>query len=397
MLMQEIDGQEISNMEIIAIAVIFILAVAMQGWIFTKYVFRKLDYSCKFSTDKAYEGDSLFLVETVQNRKLLPVPWLKVDIHTSRWLEFARTNSVITRDGRRVSSTFFLRSYQKTTRRWNLKCMKRGVFTIKNVTLIGGDLLRHGTDSIPVTVNTTLTVYPEVINIKEMFSSTRHVFGDMLVRRWIVDDPFIVSGTREYMPSDPMKRIHWPVTAKQGRLMVRKNDFTSRLSITVVLNIQSLEFEYEHVAYRDLIELGIKVAATLIDNSMKTSCPVRFATNACTLDDRNRMVFTGEASGREHVEELMEILAKLELKNVRDFKDFLDIITGKVQNSDVIILTSYTSKVEFDKIRLLKLYNNSVRLVLLNSFVNTDDIPDDIEVFYRTDIDVSTKGWQDNG
>jgi len=143
--------------------------------------------------------------------------------------------------------------------------------------------------------------------------------------------------------------------------------------------------------------LGIKVAATLIDNSMKTSCPVRFATNACTNDNTNQMVFTREASGREHVEELMEILAKLELKNVRDFKDFLNIMPGKIQNSDVIILTSYTSKTEFDKIRLLKLYNNSIRLVLLNSFVNSDDIPDDIEVFFRTDIDVSTKGWQDNG
>jgi hypothetical protein len=384
-------------MEILALAFILVMALTLQGWVFNRFVFKNMDYSCRFSTDKAHEGDNIFLVETVQNKKLLPVPWLKVDIHTSRWLDFAKTNSVITRDGRRVSSTFFLKSYQKTTRRWYLKCMKRGVFKIGNVTLIGGDLLRYGINSVPMPVNTGLTVYPEVIDIEEMFTSTRHVLGDTVVRRWIIDDPFIVSGTREYMPTDPMKSIHWPATARQGNLMVRKNDFTSRLSMTVILNIQSMEFEYEHVADRDLAELGIKVAATLIDRSVTTACPVRFATNACTIDDRTQMVLTQEAVGREHVEELMEILAKLELMNIRDFKEFLDSLTGKIQNSDVYILASYISEVECDRLRSLRNYNNSVRIILLNKFVNMADLPGDIEVCFRTDSDVSGKDWKDNG
>jgi hypothetical protein len=158
-----------------------------------------------------------------------------------------------------------------------------------------------------------------------------------------------------------------------------------------------MEFEYEHVADRDLAELGIKVAATLVDRSVATACPVRFATNACTMDDRTQMVFTREAAGREHVEELMEILAKLELRNVRDFKEFLDSLTGKIQNSDMFILTSYISEAECDRLRLLMQYNNNVRIIMLNRFVNTADLPGDIEVCFRTDSDVCGKEWKDNG
>ena len=36
------------------------------------------------------KGDRIKVIEIVHNSKLLPVPWLKVDIHTSRWLNLQR-------------------------------------------------------------------------------------------------------------------------------------------------------------------------------------------------------------------------------------------------------------------------------------------------------------------
>ena len=141
-------------------------------------------------------------METVYNGKLLPVPWLRVDIHTSRWLEFARTCSVIAQENRHVTSSFVLRSYQKITRKWKLKCLK-GVFHTENVTLVSGDLLNFSNVSEAMPVNATLIVYPQIIELEELFVPVSLQQGDRVVNRWIIDDPFIVAGVREYAPGDP--------------------------------------------------------------------------------------------------------------------------------------------------------------------------------------------------
>jgi len=368
-------------MDIIALLVIFFAGILLQSFLFSRYAFYKLDYKCEFSMKEAHVGDELFLVETVHNRKFLPVPWLKVDIHSSKWLDYAGTKSVITQENRRVTSNFFLKGYQKVTRYWKLTCLKRGIFTIDEVTLISGDLLGYSGVSVPITVGATIVVYPDTINLEEMFINTNYLQGDTIVKRWIIDDPFITAGTREYTPHDPMNRIHWPSTAKQGRLMVRKNDFTSRLKMSIILNIQSIEYEYDKVVYKERIEIGIRVVATLLDRALRMGMPVRFATNGCTIDERQKVIFTNEASGKEHVGEIMKILSKLELRNVKDFELFMADVMGHMENNEVILITSYINEGICEIVRTISRYNNIVKLFILDKFVDHGKLPGDIETY----------------
>ena len=48
-----------------------------------------------------------------------------------------------------------------------------------------------------------------------------------------------------------MSRIHWPATAQQQRIMVYNNDYTSRQSVTIILNMQSRQFEHQEVVDED--------------------------------------------------------------------------------------------------------------------------------------------------
>jgi uncharacterized protein (DUF58 family) len=368
-------------MEILAFVCILITVVFLQIWVFNRFAVSKLDYWCEFSVDEAHEGDEIYLVETVHNRKILPVPWLKADIHTSSWLDFAEASSVVAQENRRVTSSFLLRSYQRTIRRWRLTCLKRGVFNIINVTLVWGDILGSRTSSTPVAVNAGIVVYPEIIDLEEMFIPVNYLQGDTIVKRFVIDDPFIIAGAREYTQRDPMNRIHWPASARESRLMVRKNDFTSQFSITVVLNMQSMQFEYKDVVDKKIVELGIKTAATIFDRALKMGSPVRFATNGFTKEFENQVIFTDEASGKQHVSGLLNILARLELANARDFEDFLENIYENVDHNDVIIITSYLSKGICSMSRKIKLRGNSVKIVLLDKFFNSSELPGDVDVY----------------
>lgn len=368
-------------MEIIIFVLIFFAGVALQSLLFYKFAFFKLDYKCEFSKKEAHAGDELLLIETIYNRKLLPIPWLKVDIHSSRWLEYAETKSVISQENRRVTSDYLLKSYQKTTRHWKLKCLKRGIFKIDNVTLVSGDLLGYNSISNPVKIGATLVVYPDTLDIDNMFMKANYLQGDLIVKRWLIDDPFITAGTREYTPHDPMNRIHWPATARQGKLMVRNNDYTSRLKMSIILNIQSMEYEYDTVVYRERIETGIKVAATLMDRALRTGMPVRFASNGCTIDDRGSMIFTETGSGREHVRELLKILSKLELRNVKDFELFMPRVMSELIDNEVIIITSYINEAICNIARSISIDNNIVKIFILDNYVEADTIPTDIEAY----------------
>lgn len=372
-------------MDVIALALIFAVILSLQTTLLCEFCFRKLNYKCEFSVPEAHEGDSLYLVETVYNCKLLPVPWLKVDIHSSRWLDFAGTCSVIAQDDRRVTSSFTLRSYQRTTRKWKLKCLKRGVFTTENVTLVSGDLLNFRIVSIPVAVNAQLMVYPEIVDLDELFTPVNLQQSDKTVNRWIVDDPFMVSGIRQYAPGDPLNRIHWPATARAGRLMVKKNDFTSQRSLTILLNMQSQLYEYTDTINKKNAELGIKVSATLLDRALKEGSPVRLGTNGCTSPDARKEIFTGEAADKEHVSDLFKILARLLMRNVMDFEVMLDEVIPVLENTEVVIITAYMSKRMCEQSDQLVLAGNTVSIILLDTVFEAGVRPEMAELYVMAD------------
>jgi len=372
-------------MDVIALAIIFGVCLWLQMFLFCTYVFHKLEYKCEFSVPEAHEGDSIYLVETVCNRKLLPVPWLKVDIHTSRWLGFAGTCSVVAQDSRRVTSSFILKSYQKTTRRWKLKCLKRGVFTTENVTLIGGDLLNYQVVSRAVAVNATLIVYPEIVDLNEIFIPVSLLQGEKTVHRWIVDDPFMVAGAREYTPGDPLNRIHWNASAKTGRLMVRKNEFTSRQSLTVLLNMQSQLYEYVDTINKQMAELGIKVAASLFDRALREGTSVRFSTNGCTSPDARQAISTGEAADKDHITELFKILARLLMKNVKDFESLLDDEISNAENKEIVIITAYLSRRMCEQADMMAAAGNTVSILLLDTSFEAGARPENGELFVLAD------------
>jgi len=372
-------------MDVIALVIILLLALWFQMLIFSSRVFRRLEYRCEFSVKEAHEGDSIYLVETVYNGKLLPVPWLKVDIHSSRWLDFAGTCSAISQDSRRVTSSFILKSYQQTTRRWKLQCLKRGVFNTENVTLVSGDLLNFSVVSIPVAVNASLMVYPEIIDLDEMFVPVSLLQSDRTVNRWIIDDPFIIAGARDYAPGDPLNRVHWPLTARTGKLMVKKNEFTSQRSLTVLLNMQSQLYEYSDTINKRMAELGIKVAATLFDRALRDGTPVRFGTNGCILPEAKRAIFTEEAADKDHISELFKILARLLMKNVKDFEGLLDDALASLENTEVVMVTAYLSKRICEQADTLADAGNTVSIILLDTVFEGRVKPQKADIYVLAD------------
>ncbi len=357
-----------------------ILAILIQYKILRRRVFLNLKYICQFNCSEATEGDVIELVETVENRKRLSIPWLCVRIHTSKWLDYAQSVSSVVENNRIVDSSFFLKGFQKKKKLWKLKCLKRGLFTIENATLISGDLLSLKRISKSVSINEKLLVYPGILPLEALFVPVNSLPGDHLVRRWIIDDPFIINGVREYSPTDPMNKIHWGATAREGRLMIKKSDFTSCQNLTVILNVQSFEDEFYKVSNKDDIELGVKVAATLLIRAQNSGIPSRLLVN-CKIPGTDNVLISDNGTGAVHTRKLLEQLALIELNPQVDFGDFLKTLSLEINNSEVIIISAYSNKGILNFSRSLKYGTNHVSVIILDDKVVKEYI-NDIDIYY---------------
>ena len=186
---------------------------------------------------------------------------------------------------------------------------------------------------------------PLPVDLNHYFVAPRLLQGDFVVRRNLVDDPFFISGVREYTPSDSLNRVHWAATAKTGTIMVRNYDYTNRQNLIVILNMQSKDSERGNVGNTQAIETGIKVCAAVFEQAQQACIGVRFATNANTQggDDRSNLQ-TREYSTEEGTYELLRTLALLKTRSTRDIYDLFQEVENGPVSSDIVLVTCYVNR-----------------------------------------------------
>lgn len=366
--------------------VIFLIAIiygiiSLQAYLFKKYSFQNLDYSCKFDKYEVFEGENFSLMEIVKNNKAMPLPWLRSDITASKWLEFGDASAQsVSNDSRIVSSFFSLGGFKAITRTWDVHCAKRGEFEIQKAYLVSSDLFGQAKISKGVDLSYTMLVLPGTMDLEEMFLLPRYLQGDTVTKRQIAEDPFYVAGIREYTNRDPMNSIHWAATAKERRLMVRNHEYTSQQSLTILLNIKSQEVEYGKIVNPLLVEGSIRVCASLVTLATEEGIPVNLYANAPIDDDSEEITSTNLSAGNEHAMDLMRVLAKLRMKAVCNLKEFFYQVDHVASGTELAIVTPYLDAAICAYAREKMHENIHVRIYVTN-FLEQNEIPDDLEIF----------------
>lgn len=322
-------------MELLVVALLLGLVWLLQSIIYKHFGFSRLEYKSTLSVAEATEGDNIELCEVISNAKILPVPWLKADITLSKWLELSELQSVVTDKSRYVSSFFALRGMQRIRRRWHVKCKKRGVYSIEKTILVSSDILKGIMLSKSVECNSSVVVLPCPIDLNDRFVQANLAMGDFVVRRFIQPDPFYVAGVREYRPEDSLRSIHWAATAKENRFMVYKEEYTVTRSRTVILNMQSHEFESEGAMNEPRLENAIRTCVALFDETLSNGLSL------CFMANTPLPVRTEEYWGEEHLHNLLELLARMKLESGEHFPNYLNGIFDTISTTDIAVVSSY--------------------------------------------------------
>ncbi|MCL2741651.1 MAG: DUF58 domain-containing protein [Oscillospiraceae bacterium] len=330
---------------LIIILASIIAAIAAQLIAFGRYGSERLSYSSAFNVTETRQGEEIEFVETIRNGKSLPVPWIKVNIFTSRHLDFALSNSSVAQDSRFITSAFFLKGHQRVRRHWRVTPTKRGVYRIPEVTMTTGDLMGISRSSVGVKVDSTLTVYPETVTLDRDMLRVGRVVGERSIARFLPHNPYLVSGAREYDGSEAMNRISWKATARMGTLMSKVNDVTASMGLAIVLNVQTRDYLRSEIPDKELVEDGIKVASTLANIALADETAVRLLSNApMPGEGPAKAVEVPEGSGKAHVMAIQDILAGLEVSVAEDFDDLWVRLCEPLRDTIIVLISCYLPK-----------------------------------------------------
>lgn len=345
------------------------VAVFVQGRIFGVFGLRRISYSRHFSERACYEGDTVLLVERIANAKVLPVPWLRLESLMDASLQFPRQENFDVHSGtlmQNQKSFFSLMPFTSVIRRHRIVCAKRGCYDLNTVSLSCGDVFGMGAQSKTLKLNVRLLVYPRLVPLEDIPLPSHSWQGDITVRRWILDDPFIIQGAREYRYGDPLNAVNWKATARTGQLQVHQRDFTADHRLMIYLNFEVSEQMWSQVSDPELIERGLRYAASLASDSIRKGIPTGFGCNSGTVDSPKESVRVEPGSGTQHLELLLDTLAQVVVDRTIAIRTFLeqDIERG-ARKMDIILITAYVSEEMQACIEQLERNDNAVRIVPL--------------------------------
>ena len=184
---------------------------------------------------------------------------------------------------------------------YTLHPARRGVFTIGPLTAKFSDPFDVALLTRELDPGELLTVAPATVGLPEMsLTGGRGQDGSRMTRQQAnpSDDDVM---TREYRHGDPLRRVHWPATARQGKLMVRAEESVTTPEAALVLDQRIWAYGgaakmprgADTLATTPAFEWAVTAAVSIAAHLLERSYSLR------VLDDQGRPGFLSSRSAHE--------------------------------------------------------------------------------------------------
>lgn len=272
---------------------VFALVIGLVPELWYRYALRNLVVRQQLEQQKVFFGETNTLSLSVENQKLLPLPWLEIEDEIPAQITLlsgrARPSYKVNRAN--LLNTFSLWSFQRLTRRYRVRCMGRGIYTFGPAMLRSGDPFGWLVRETTITARQTLLVYPLIAPIEAFGLPPRHPFGEHATPRRLLEDPLRVAGVREYMLGDDPRRIHWKATARAGELRSKIYEPSSQYRLLILLDINTYKEAWLGLD-PELQELTISASASIALWALEQGYAVGLLANSLMMGMANEQTQT---------------------------------------------------------------------------------------------------------
>ena len=151
------------------------------------------------------------------------------------WVEINDLSGMPGKHGSRVISHLGAKQHRIYFNRTYL--IRRGAFVMGPTALVSGDVF--GMFTIKKVVQTdkpSFIVLPYMVHLTHFPAPTGILPGGRALRRRSLEVTPYAAGVREYVPGDPLNRIHWKSTARKDRLIVKEFEQDPQADVWILLD-----------------------------------------------------------------------------------------------------------------------------------------------------------------
>jgi uncharacterized protein (DUF58 family) len=333
----ERSGSVVSNLVVLVLVVVALvgavagksLVVALAGLVLTITVLARLwtrlaleevTYACIPSPNQVVEGEMFELALTVENRKPLPVPWLRVSQLLPVGLEVIQDGMTAPTlfGGTRIEAITSLGGYQRVAMMRRVKATHRGHYEFGSARVEGSDLFgfyySHRDMRSP---RGGLVVYPRIVPLPDFSLPSARPIGDALSRRRIAEDLTRPAGAREYRSGDSIKAIDWKATARRGQLFTRNYDPSITQYVVIMLECDTDTKDGKGWGGRSwLLEAAVTGAASVAFKSIELGYSVGLIANGIPSGHRAQNMIPASRGPRQ-LSRVLEALARVQSSGIR--------------------------------------------------------------------------------
>ncbi len=345
-----------------AVAFVCLIAFAALAQIIVlRYGLKNITYDMHTSYRLVECGQVFTITTVVENRKLLPVLFLRLSESFPESIELKTDGASIKQrrlsrmhaDCTEISQTMYLLSNQRVSRTLEASFPKRGIQIFRTAFITGGDLLGIKERTKSIDFRYFMIVLPKRVDAPELQKAFGSFLGDMSAKRFIMEDPVLTLSFREYTGREPMKDISWSRSLRDGKLMVKQYDYTMELSVTVILNAEfSGEFD------SDTFELTLSLARGVCEQLEKKKISYNFRTNLTSSGISGEWTNTADGLGYQHLMAILEGLGCASQYTAMSFPALIESAVSRAETARAHVLI--TPDMSEDNRRIIKKAENII-------------------------------------
>jgi uncharacterized protein (DUF58 family) len=282
------------------IALMLFLAV-VEHYVYEEHSAGQIQVSLSFSPDRGSRGEPTELLVRVEHVGRLPIPWVTIFIHLPPDLVCPAA------DGVSLMGRMAVPYRGGIVRHYPVTPERRGLYRIERLRVEFSDPLGLVVRRIDVFTQAEFLAHPRPLTL-QLHAPTQALMGS-IERPALLEDPTATRGVRPYRPDDPLRRVHWPQTARTGDLMAREYATAVDAQIYLVANLATHTPHWSTVDHERL-EGVIEAVAGLTIEACRLALPVGLLVNGVAFEATAVTRVRPGASPR-HLGRMLDVLARL--------------------------------------------------------------------------------------
>ncbi|HAS72822.1 MAG TPA: hypothetical protein DCS67_01600 [Clostridiales bacterium UBA8960] len=300
-------------------AVIVLIGMAIM----VEYNERNLYIFYLTSENAIHSGDKININYKITNTSVVPI------FHTI--IDFKLDKKMNTEANLREIAYFG--NFDRINFSKEIICKYRGYYKVGQVRVEIFDPLMLYRRVINFNKEIDITVYPQVVPIKQKLIQSQDFFGTLKASRRTIEDRTNIINIRPYIPGDQLKNIHWKLSAKRDELHTKEFEQTVSNKLFIMVNGQNevnIDLDREEL----MVSFVLSLMKEVLDEDIKTKV---------LLNDGHSTVIEG--SSKSDFQGFLETLTSFECISDLEFSSFVNnhitdqyIDESRVQNSIILVM-----------------------------------------------------------